>query len=245
MNASFSPSNTLPQSSRSLLRVGSTALSALASAAVLVLAGCASTGAPQQSGMARYEQLQAQADGVRSYRAPEAANYRFAQIDPADVVLASGLELSTEQAAEVRGTLLASLADSLASAGLRTEGAGPRLRVRATVVGVEKVSPAVNAITTVLLWAPVSRGGLTVELEALDAATGQRIAAMAYEGKAGIKDVTRAYSSLGHASAEADRAAKRFAALIVQAPSQATAAGVASTATVSLATGQSGRPLAR
>lgn len=215
MNPSLTPVSLTTRSTRPLLRTSATVMTALAAAAVLVLAGCASTGAPQQSNLARYDQLQAQPDGVRSFRAPEAGSYRHAQIDPADVVVAPGIALTPDQLAEVKGTLVAALADRFAQAGLRTEEAGPRLRLRATIAGIEKANPAVNAISTVLLLAPVSRGGLTVEMEALDVATGQRVAAMAYQGKAGLKDATRAFSSMGHASAEADRAAKRFAELIV------------------------------
>lgn len=187
---------------------------ALLSAATLVLSGCASTGAPATGTMSRYEQLKAQPDGVRSFRSPEAARYRFAEIDLADIQFAQGVRLAPEQAKEVRAALNGALVSSLHAASLRTEGDGPRLRVSAVVTAVDTANPAVNAISTLLLLAPVTRGGLTVEIEAVDASTGERIAALAYEGKAGIKDAMRAYSTLGHVAIEADRAAKRFVSVL-------------------------------
>jgi hypothetical protein len=198
-------------------------ISAMAVIAVLLTTGCASVGAPQQSrSLSDFEQLSLQPDGSRAWRDDRAGRYDAAYLDPAAISFT--MDLGADHRDQVTAALMSSLSARFASAGIKSAkpSAGVRtLAVRATVTAVELSSPVVNVLTTVLVLAPLSRGGLTVEIEAVDAATGQRVAALAFKGKAGVENITWAYSATGHARLQAEEVASRFVALVVGNPTSA------------------------
>jgi hypothetical protein len=191
-----------------------------AAAALLVatalVAGCASVGAPQRSNtLADFDQLGVQADGTRAWCGPDVRRYAAVQFDPAAVAITADPTLDSAERESLRVELGAALKSRLNAAGFRlVDGpAGADVMVlRARITAVERADPAVNAVTAVLLWAPLSHGGLTVEFEAMDAQNGQRVAAMAFHGRAGVNNLGSAFSALGHARVQAGVAAERFAA---------------------------------
>jgi Protein of unknown function (DUF3313) len=196
--------------------ITASALGAVMALSLLLASGCASVDAPQQSRtLSAFEQLQAQPDGSRAWRSAEISRYEAVRIDPAAIVFGAEVQLDEEQREKLRLALASALTDRFASLGLPTvKGADGRrtAALRATFTVVELTNPALNVATTLLLFAPVSRGGVTVEIEAVDGSSSQRVAAMAVTGKAGLENVKSAYSSIGHAKLQTEVAAERFAA---------------------------------
>ena len=203
------------------------ASSSVALAAALI-AGCASIGAPQQAHtLAGYDRLQSQPDGTRAWRDAALGRPSAVVVDAGAIGFAAGVSLDEGERQLLRDALNQSLTDRLAAAGLRVQDAGGEpgpLTVRATITAVERAQPALNTVTTVLLFAPLSYGGLSVEIEAFDA-TGGRVAALAFAGRAGLQDFGASFSDLGHARAQADVVAGRFAALLAAPAPVETASG--------------------
>jgi Protein of unknown function (DUF3313) len=202
---------------------------AAALVAITSIAGCASISAPEKSAtMTAYEQLTLQADGTRSWRDPSVASIKVVRIDAKTITFASGLNVTDEQRQAVSVALSDALVRQFTDAGIRvarasdtealTEALTDALTLRANITEVELASPALNVVTTVLLFAPISRGSLSVEIEALTAKENKRIAAMAFSGTAGVNNIGSAFDSIGHAKLQAGIAATKFVALIVTPP---------------------------
>lgn len=193
----------------------------LTSAALLALAsGCASVGAPPTaSALADFDRVAStEADGARVWRHAQASRFDAIHIDPAAIAFAPQVALPAEQQQELRAALVSALTERFAAAGLPSAqpATGRRtLAVRATVTAVELANPVVNVVTTLLLFAPLSRGALTVELEVVDAASGERVAGLVMTGKAGVENIGSAYSATGHARLQADTAAQRLVSLVL------------------------------
>ncbi len=196
-------------------------------ALALAAGGCASVSAPERSStMNAFDQLSLQRDGTRAWRSLTAAPVGAVRIDPQAIAFGPDVRIDDEQRQALREALVQALTQRFTQAGLRVVSAGDAasdaIGVRATITAVELANPALNAVTTVLLFAPVSRGGVSVEIEALGANGGQRIAALAFSGTAGVNNLGSAYSGIGHAKLQADVAAAKFVALVTGAePSKA------------------------
>jgi hypothetical protein len=200
------------------LRTTSTTVAAMMAFTLFLVTGCASVGGPQESKtLSAFEQLQVQSDGSRAWRSPQASRYDAVRIDLSAVTFGPEVKLNAQQQDQLQAALSSALKEKFASAGIPVAQAGDGRRaatVRATFAAVEVTNPALNAVTTLLLFAPVSRGGVTLELEALDSQSGQRVAAMALVGKAGLENITSAYSTIGHARLQTELAAERFVTLL-------------------------------
>ena len=193
----------------------------VALAAALSMSGCASISAPEKSStMAAFEQLSVQPDGTRSWRSAAGSKVSAVHIDPQAIVFASDIRLDDEQKQALRQTLSEALIKQFGDAGIRVTVAGNATAepsahmVRANITAVELANPALNAMTTILLFLPVSRGGMSVEIEALSIKDNQRFAAMAFSGTAGATNVGSAFSGVGHAKLQADIAATKFVSLV-------------------------------
>ena len=201
-----------------------------AALAAALIAGCASVGAPQDAHtLAGYDRLQLQPDGTRAWRDAALGRPTAIVVDAGAIGFAAGVPLDEDERQLLRDTLRQALADRLGAAGMQVQDAADdpdRLTLRATITAVERAQPALNALTTVLLFAPLSYGGLSVEIEAFDAA-GSRVAALAFVGRAGLQDFGASFSDLGHARAQADVVAGRFAAMLAAPAPTETVSGAA------------------
>jgi PBP1b-binding outer membrane lipoprotein LpoB len=190
---------------------------AIVLAAILFVSGCASVSAPEKSAsLAAYEQLTPQADGTRSWRDPSVANIKAVRIDTKTITFASSLNLNDEQRQLLSVAMSDALIKQFTEAGIRVANASDTeaLTLRANITSVEFASPTLNVVTTLLLFAPISRGGLSVEFEALSAIENKRVAAMAFSGTAGVNNFGSAFDSIGHAKLQTTIAATKFVALI-------------------------------
>lgn len=208
-----------------LTTASKSSLLSLAVVAALSLSGCASVGAPERSGtLAAYEQLRVQPDGTRSWRNPNAEKVSVVRIDPQSINVASDIRIDDEQRKELRQALSEAMSRQFAEAGMRvvatsnTSTDADAITVRVNVTAVEVAAPEVNVVSMLLLFVPVSRGSMSVEMEALTARDGQRFAAMAFSGTAGVNNIGSAFSQIGHAKLQADIAATKFAALVAGTP---------------------------
>jgi Protein of unknown function (DUF3313) len=203
-------------------------VSVIAVATLLFLTGCASVGAPQQSQtLPAFEQLTVQPDGSRAWRDDQAGRYEAVRIDPSAITFSADIQIDEEQRNELRNALSLALTEKFSLAGMQPANAIKRrgtLVVRGTVTAVDLASPALNVVTTVFLLAPLSRGGMTVELEAIDAESGKRVAALVFKGTAGLENITSAYSAIGHAKLQANVVAERFVQLSAGSTTVGTAA---------------------
>jgi hypothetical protein len=181
----------------------------------LALTGCASVGSPPQSSLGSAEQLTAQPDGTRAWRAAEVRVSAFHL--PADALeIGASIKLDDQQRVALRRAFTRALVKELQDAGLRQAdmpGSGV-VQVRGTVTAVELARPGLNAVTTLLLLAPLSRGGVSLDVEALYGAS--RVAALSFKGQAGVNNVGSAFSGIGHAELQTEVAARKFADLLLQ-----------------------------
>jgi hypothetical protein len=194
-------------------------------AVALSVSGCASISAPEKSStMTAFEQLSVQPDGTRSWRNTAAAKVSAAHIDPQAIVFASEIRINDEQRQALRQTLSESLARQFSEAGIRVVATpnapsdAAAITVRANITAVELSDPALNVVSAILLFLPVSRGSMSVEIEALAIKDNQRIAAIAFSGTAGVTNIGSAFSGVGHAKLQADIAATKFVALVTGTP---------------------------
>lgn len=190
-------------------------LSTLILTSGLTLVGCASVGSPQESSLSDAEQLSAQPDGTRAWRMAELRVSAFHL--PADALAFGGaVKLDDGQQAALRKAFVQTLTKELQDAGLRqVDTARPdAVQVRGTVTAVELASPGLNAVTTLLLLAPLSRGGVSLDVEAVSGTS--RVAALSFKGQAGVNNVGSAFSGIGHAELQAEVAARKFADVLLQ-----------------------------
>lgn len=181
----------------------------------LALSGCASVDSPQKSSLMDAEQLTTQPDGTRAWRAAGIAVSAFHL--PADALaIGASIKLDDQQRAALQKAFAQTLKKELQDAGLRqVDTAGPdAVQVRGTVTAVELASPGLNAVTTLLLLAPLSRGGVSLDVEAISGTS--RIAALSFKGQAGVNNVGSAFSGIGHAELQTEVAARKFADLLLQ-----------------------------
>ena len=191
---------------------------------VMAAAGCAGIGAPVQGEtLSAFNQLAVGADAIRRWRSAEPTPYVGACVAPERITFGGQVALDPAEQHELRNLLRTALRSQLDAVGLRDcdAQAATSLNVRASITRVERARPGLNALTTFLIFVPLSRGGITVELEAIDAASGRRVAAMAFEGRAGNDDLSGAFTDLGHARRQAQIVAARFAELLVGSSAQA------------------------
>jgi hypothetical protein len=194
----------------------------LALAAALSVSGCASVSAPERSStLAKFEQLSVQPDGTRSWRDTSAAKAGAVRIDPQAITFASGIRIDDEQRQALRQEMSEALERQFTEAGIRAVTSpnaasdAEAITVRANITAVELANPALNLASTLLLLMPISRGSMSVEMEALTAKDGQRVAAMAFSGIAGVNNIGSAFNGVGHAKLQADIAATKFVALVI------------------------------
>jgi len=73
------------------------------------------------------------------------------------------------------------------------------LRIRTAITRVDRANPLLNAVTTAAVFIPLDMGGASIEVEFLDALTGERLAAMV-ESKSGTPlQLIASFNRYGHA----------------------------------------------
>ncbi|EPJ6837544.1 DUF3313 domain-containing protein [Stenotrophomonas maltophilia] len=83
---------------------------------------------------------------------------------------------------------------------------GTGLLLLARITSVKEASAGLNIATSVLVG-PVSKGRLSLEIEAIDASTGRQVALLLLADEADMRDIRKSYTPDGHAKALAGRLA--------------------------------------
>jgi hypothetical protein len=186
----------------------------IAATAVASLAACSTVMPTAQSGfLSDYSALAGASDDASASRASADL------IDPARVSVddvawrvTGSVDLSTEE----RDALLTQLRSEL-QRHLRSLPAQPQGRpavLRAAITRVETVSPALNALSALLLTVPLDRGGAAVEIEAVDPKTGRQLAALTQGYFAPLSELKARFSKLASADIAVRKAAADFVPLL-------------------------------
>ena len=88
------------------------------------------------------------------------------------------------------------------------------IRIRAVVTRVETISEPLNWLSTLIVFAPLDRGGVAVEFEAFDIATRQSVAQLNFAQWTPISEFTARYDRLASAEIGMARAANAFVTVL-------------------------------
>lgn len=174
------------------------------------LVGCTSLATPPALENPAGLQVATDSEGTQA-RIPQALHWRSVSIDAID--WQASAEISTTTQAQLRQVLQDALQTELA-AGQSSRGIP--LRIRARILQVSEVSPALNIASSLLIFTPVDRGGAVVQIEALDRDSGQRLAYFAKAQSAALTDVSGYFSGYAHAESALRRAAEAFRQFLEQ-----------------------------
>lgn len=149
-------------------------------------------------------------------RATVTINSARAQVGEVAWLAAPETDLTADERDQLVELLRAQLRASISN--LPPAPSGRPVVLRAAITRVETVSPALNAVSTLLLVAPWDRGGAAIEIEAVDAETGKQLTAMRMGYFAPLWDIKARFIKLGPAEIAIKKAAKDFGALLLPEP---------------------------
>lgn len=178
------------------------------------LSACGTTMPTGQSGfLSSYTGLSAGDDPSQQRRQAQVG------IDPSRIQLGeismrpgAGPDLSAEERERVTAYLRLQLRQRVAE--MPQNPGGQAAVIRATITRVETVSPALNTVSTLLLLAPLDRGGAAFEMEAVHATSGAQLAALKLGHYAPITDLLARFSKFEPAEIATRKAAQDFVALL-------------------------------
>ncbi len=183
--------------------------------AASVLAACATPKVANSGFLTSYEALRVsdESGAVKIVTASKEtlAGYSAIMIESATLI---DTRLTPPQEAAMRGALAEALTRELGVE--RMIVAAPMagaLRLRYAITEVETSNVALNALATAVIGA-VDYGSLAMEVEVVDATSGERVAAMTWARGAKRGNVLGAYSATGNARALAPDFARRVARLV-------------------------------
>lgn len=189
-------------------------IAAAAAAAVTSLAACSTVMPSAQSGfLSDYTALAGASDESFASRASaDPIDPGRVSVDAVTWRVRSSVDISTDE----REALLAQLRTEL-QRQVRALPAQPQGRpavLRAAITRIETVSPALNALSALLLTVPLDRGGAAVEIEAVDPQTGRQLAALTQGYFAPMSDLKARFSKLAPAEIAVRKVAADFVPLL-------------------------------
>ena len=183
-------------------------------ATIVALSACSTAMTTAPSGYLSNDSTLADAPDATSASWAAAQAINPAQVSISDIVwrVDARADISNDE----RDALLAQLRSKLHQ-GLQALPPSPQGRpaqIRAAITRVETVSPALNAVSSLLLIVPWDRGGAAVEIEAVDPQTGRQLAALRSGYFAPLSDITARFSKLAPAEIAVRKAAVDFVSLL-------------------------------
>jgi hypothetical protein len=177
----------------------------------LLSGGCAQVAATRSGFLTDYSRLRMPTKEARHllYRRPELMpdSYKRVVLEPTILRLGSGdaAKISASDASELKAYCDTALRKAVGEGReFVTVPEEKTLRVRAAITGLDTSNVALNAVTGVLLW-PVDNGGVSMEIEALDAASAEQLVALVGSSAGTPLQVIGSFSKLGHARSGIDR----------------------------------------
>lgn len=177
-------------------------------AGALLVGGCGSPPVMRSGQALSYQGLQKTGEHGMGI-APNAAHHgQYVQVlvQPIQITPAAARDTSPEVWLEVDRALQQRLEAELSHHFMlspRANGSNT-LVIKVRVMRIAEASPVLNALTTPLLG-PVTNGGLSLEVEALDARTGRQEALLLLADDAGFSDILDSYQRAAHAKALAQK----------------------------------------
>lgn len=173
-----------------------------------LLSGCATVQAPPPLA----ERAEMHAVDVKDGSATRVSGaLHWSAVNVSDVDWRVNAEVDAEQ----KEKLCAALRDALRQDLQPTPSSEGRvIQVRARIVDVVSASPALNIASTLLLFVPLDRGGASVEIDAVDQATGQPLASLTLAGSGQLGDFSGHFSRYSHAEDVLRRSASAFRQLL-------------------------------
>jgi len=180
---------------------------------LLLLGACSSMPATQSGFLKNATQLTVSGDGSRAlFRSPERINPQQLQDIIVEWVVPPVSDVSSEERVQLMEHLRAAIAAEIKVLPA-LEGGRPFV-IRAAITRVEVVSPALNTVSTVLLFAPLDRGGAAVEIEVLDTQTREPLASLARAEFTPMADFKARFTRLAPVELALQRAAADLADVI-------------------------------
>jgi hypothetical protein len=196
----------------------------LALSSLAVLAACSTVMPAAPSGFlhANPGLVDGGEDGLSALRTTVAINRSQAVIGAVEWRADPRADISSDEQA----ALLEILRAELRSRVQQMDGSptGRPVVLRAAITKVETVSPALNAVGTLLLIGPLDRGGAATEMEAVDAESGRQLAAIRLGYFAPLTDIGARFHKLAPAEIAVKKAVADFARMLVPVPMQSAAA---------------------
>lgn len=196
----------------------------------LISAGCANQRAWPSGFLTHNADLQATGHGGdMAYVRPDVdwKAYRTAYIEPAEIhpTKPGAVDLTPQEQTELTAYLHDATVQALRGRFTIVDKPGPdSVRVRAAITEVGKGNPWINIPAWVVAY-PVVYGGVTVEVEILDARTNQRLCAMLASRTGHLREFSGTFTWLGHARAGMDRCADRLRVTVDESASRPVLAG--------------------
>ena len=186
-------------------------------AGALLVGGCGSPPVIRSGQALSYQGLQKTGERGMGITPNAAHHGQYVQVlvKPIQITSAVARDTSPEVSLEVDRALQQRLEAELSRHFMlspRANGSNT-LVVRVRVMRIAEAWPVINALATPLLG-PVKNGGLSIEVEALDARTGRQEALLLLADDAGFLDILDSYQRAAHAKALAQEFATETATFL-------------------------------
>ncbi|WP_237706386.1 MULTISPECIES: DUF3313 family protein [Methylibium] len=187
---------------------------AIAVACVAAASACSTVMVPPRADfLSSYAALTPDADrGSASSRSVMVIDPARVTIDAIEWRADTGTDITEEERRALLGHLRGALLERVHT--LPRAQTGHPAVLRAAITRVETVSPSLNAVSALLLFAPLDRGGAAVEIEALAPDTGQQLAALSLGYFTPLSDMKVRFSRLAPAQLALRKAAADFSELL-------------------------------
>lgn len=140
-------------------------------------------------------------------------------LEPVQWQVPASAAITQEEQAQLRARLRDALQAALAA---KADSDRP-LSVRATITGIEPVSPGLNALSALLLFVPLDAGAASVRIEAFDTASGVRVATWENRYAPPMRQLRARFKRLAPAELALQHLAETFAAELAISATPATA----------------------
>ncbi len=122
----------------------------------------------------------------------------------------TGHDISEQEQAELKELLTRELNRALNEAKHENKIPSQFIQIRAAITRIEAVSPALNWLTTILLFVPMDHGGAAVELQAIDVRTEKVISQLRFARWTPISELRSHFTRLAPANSALTLAAQEF-----------------------------------
>lgn len=182
-----------------------------------VLTACAHQGPTRSGFLADYGDLQPLAKDANLEAVSSSGDTGFGTVIIEEVQFAGNAFVMTpvdEAGYALCRTLEGALREEFSDATPTASGPSRPLRVKAAITGVNRSRPLLNLLTTLALFVPMDNGGVSVEIEAIDEISGQRIAAISGARNGSPFAMSGFFRRYGHAEEGLAELAREFRNLV-------------------------------